>query len=150
MNQSELQHKIDKALERKGIVLNDPEVLEAMEHTESGMRFLPLRVTKSSGISGDALVSAERLGRLRAHTEAILGQICREIAAGNIDADPYWRDEEKNACRYCPFLRACQFEEDRDQRRVLNKLSNDEFWHLLESDETTQKGGESHGNSANA
>lgn len=51
-------------------------------------------------------MSAERLGRLEKHTRKVLEEICRELAAGNIAADPFWRGPEKNACRFCDYAAA--------------------------------------------
>ena len=116
------------------------EELEAMEaRGEGGYRFLPLKVSKTTGaVSGEALASAERLGRLGRHIQAVLGDICREIGAGNISADPFWRGPEKNACRYCDYAAACHFEEGRggDCRRWLPHVKPEEFWENVEQEGT--------------
>ena len=129
------QKAVDKELQRKGLVLDDPEVISAMEPTGGeGYRFLPLKIKRSGEITGEALVSAQRLGRLQKHIERILGDICRELAAGNIAADPFWRGPEKNACRFCDYAAACHFEEGKggDCRRWLPNVSNGEFWENVE------------------
>ena len=134
---SEVQRKkaVDAELTRSGLVLDDPEVLEAMEAFQGeGYRFLPLKVSKRTGeISGDALVSAQRLGRLQKHIERVLEDICKEIAAGNITADPFWRGPEKNACRFCDYASACHFEEGRggDCRRWMPNVKAKEFWEQI-------------------
>ena len=76
-------------------------------------------------ITGEALVSAERLGKLEQHTRQILNDIAAELAAGNIAADPFWRGPEKNACRFCDYAEACHFEEEQsgDRRRWLRPVS---------------------------
>lgn len=143
MDEGSRRRLLDRELVRRGLILEDGDVLEAMEHSEGGPRFLPLRVSARTGkITGDALVSAERLGRLKGHTQAILHQICRELAAGNIDADPFWRGPAKNACLYCPYFQACQFEEKRDHRRWIPSVKNSEFWAWLAQRE---EGGDDHG-----
>lgn len=110
--------------------------------------FLPLRVSARTGkISGEALVSAQKLGRLKQHTQRILAQICGEIARGTIDADPVWRGETRNACQYCEFFQACQFEEHTDRRRWIPSVKNSEFWQWLEQN---QEGGNTHGGETNA
>ena len=148
MDEADRQKRMDKELVRRGLVLDDADVLAAMEHSEGGLRFLPLRVSARTGkITGDALVTAEKLGRLKAHTQAVLKQICREIAAGNIDADPFWRGPAKNACQYCEFFRACQFEETADRRRWIPSVKNSDFWDWLAQRE---EGGEDHGRETNA
>ncbi|MCF0122998.1 MAG: PD-(D/E)XK nuclease family protein, partial [Ruminiclostridium sp.] len=146
MEESARQQKLDSELVRKGLVLDNPEVLEAMEHAQEGIRFLPLKVSAKTGaISGEALVSAEKLGRLKRHTQGILKQICREIAAGNIDADPFWRGPQQNACQYCEYFRACQFEEKQDRVRWIPTVKNTDFWGWLAQEE---EGGEDHGHEA--
>ena len=45
MTEEERRRRVDAALRRKGLLLNSPQVLEAMEHCrETGVRFLPIRV----------------------------------------------------------------------------------------------------------
>ena len=139
MSDEAWRKQLDKELTRSGLVLDDPEVLAAMETPgEKGYRFLPLKVSKTTGaISGEALASAERLGKLGGHIQATLRDICREIAEGNISADPFWRGPEKNACRYCDYAAACHFEPGRggDCKRWLPGLSAQEFWTLVEETE---------------
>ena len=147
MDEGERRALLDKELVRRGLVLANDEVIRAMEHGEGGIRFLPLKVSARTGaITGDALVTAERLGRLRRHTRHVLEDICREIASGNIDADPFWRGPEKNACRYCDYAQVCQFEEGMDRRRWAPTLRANEFWESL----TEEEGGEADGRSADA
>ena len=139
MSDEAWRKQLDKELTRSGLVLDDPEVLAAMETPgEKGYRFLPLKVSKTTGaISGEALASAERLGKLGGHIQATLRDICREIAEGNISADPFWRGPEKNACRYCDYAAACHFEEGRggDCRRWLPQVKSEEFWENVEREE---------------
>ena len=98
---------------------------------EGGFRFLPLKVSKKDGkISGEALATAEQFGKLAKHIQTVLEEICRELARGDITADPYWRGPDKNACRYCEYAAACQFEEGRsgDCRRWMPTVKAGQFW----------------------
>lgn len=128
---------VEKELTRKGLLLDDPAVLEALEFpSESGYRFLPIRVSaKTKAFTGDALVSAEKLGRLKKHIQKILTEICVELRQGTIPADPYWRGASKNACLYCDYAAACHFDESlgEDHRRILPSMRNTEFWEQLEA-----------------
>lgn len=74
-------------------MLNDRGVLDAMETAgEAGYRFLPLRVSKTSGdVTGEALATAEQFGKLGRHIQQVLEDICRELGQGAIAADPFWR-----------------------------------------------------------
>ena len=132
MSDQQWRKELDKELKRSGLVLDDPAVLDAMEPAgEAGYRFLPLKVSKSTGaITGDALATAEQLGKLGRHIQKVLEEICRELARGDISADPFWRGPEKNACRFCEYGAACHFEEGRggDCRRWLPNVKPQEFW----------------------
>lgn len=136
--------QLDRELTRSGLVLDEPAVLSAMEEPgEQGYRFLPLKVSKSTGaISGEALASAERLGKLGSHLQRTLEEICRELAEGNIAADPFWRGPEKNACRFCDYAAACLFEEGRggDCRRWLPSVKSRDFWKQLEEETDGEDG----------
>ena len=132
------QKMVDAELRRKGVVLDDPDVLAAMEDPEEGpIRFLPVRVNRAGQFTGDALVSAERLGKLARHTDHILRQIGQELAAGNINADPFWRGPEQNACQWCDYAAACHFEEGRgcDKKRWLPTVKGEDFWSAVEQEQ---------------
>ena len=135
ISDEELRKRVDKELTRSGLVVNDPQVLEAMEETgEDGFRFLPLKVRKSTGeITGEALASAEQLGKLGKHVQRVLEDICQELAGGSIAADPFWRGPEKNACRFCDYAAACHFEPGRggDCKRWLSHVNAGEFWEQI-------------------
>ncbi|HIT32522.1 MAG TPA: PD-(D/E)XK nuclease family protein, partial [Candidatus Enterenecus stercoripullorum] len=104
------------------------------EHGDGGRRFLPqgaeFQVSRAQ---------LEELDRFVTHT---LRQTAGQMAAGNIAADPFWRDEEHNACRWCDYRAACHFEpECGDSVRYRRKLDGKEFWSWL----SQQEGGEEDG-----
>ena len=128
-----------RELRRKGLVLDSQEVLDAMEHADGGYRYLP--IPSSGRGKDDYLVSLDKLDQLDDYLDRVLEGAAEQLSLGNIDADPYWHDDEKNACRYCDYAAACHFEEccgDKIRRR--RALSAGEFWALLK-----EKGGEEHG-----
>ena len=148
MDPEKRQKELDSKLRRSGLILNDPKVVDAMEHVPLGSdaRFLPVRVSKRTGaISGDALASAVQLGKLQKHIHRILRDIAREIGGGNIQADPWYRDEQSTACRWCDFAPACHFEDGRggERSRYLYKVKGTEFWEQVDEElqETEQEGG---------
>ena len=139
ISDADLRKRVDKELTRGGLIVDDPEILAAMEEPGAeGYRFLPLKVSKTTGqITGEALATAEQLGKLGRHIQRTLEDICQELAGGNISADPFWRGPEKNACRYCDYAAACHFEPGRgeDCRRWMPGVSAQEFWAGLEQPE---------------
>ena len=129
MTDEDIQRSRDKLLRRQGLVLDDRSVLSAMERTEGGYRFLPV----STGRGGsDALVTRPQMDLLDEYITAALRRAAEELARGNIDADPFWRGADKNACRWCDYQAACHFEEGcGDARRFRRGVSAKEFWQWI-------------------
>lgn len=134
MDETARRAAVDKALQRKGLLLGREDVLAAMESPETWGRFLPVKVNRAGEMTGEALATQEQLGALGAHVERVLEDVGRELAAGTVAADPYWRGPEQNACLWCPYAAACQFEPGKggDCRRWGRHLSAREFWDALE------------------
>lgn len=143
MDEAARRKEEDKLLRRKGLVLADGTVLTAMAPPEVMERFLPAKMKADGSLSGEGLASLERLGKLSVHVQRILREVGRELAAGTVTADPYWRSAEENACAHCEYAAACQFEEGRggDCRRWSRSLKSEEFWDALEK-ENEEGGGE--------
>ena len=148
MDPEQRRKALDSKLRRSGLILNDPTVVDAMEHVPLGSdaRFLPVTVSKRTGaISGSALASAVQLGKLQKHIHRILRDIAREIGGGNIQADPWYRGERDTACRWCDFASACHFEDGRggERSRYLYPVKGTEFWEQVDEElqETEQEGG---------
>ena len=136
----ELQSRVEKELHRSGLLLADPAVLQAMEHDAlREPHFLPLRVGKDGSIAG-SVASAARLGKLGNYVEELLHQITREVRDGNIDADPWYKSAEENACAFCDWADACHFQDGRGRDRLhyIRQLKQEEFWQLIE--ETEEEG----------
>ncbi|MGE4352816.1 MAG: PD-(D/E)XK nuclease family protein [Oscillospiraceae bacterium] len=122
-----------KEKRRSGLILNEPELLEAMEHGQE-KKFIPIEFKKGMP-SGDALATAEQLGLLSRYIDETLKALAAELIAGSITADPYYRSQTENACRNCDFLEACYFDEAKDCRRYLTKLKPSDVWQKLRKKE---------------
>ena len=129
-----LQAEREKQLRRSGLLLAEPQVLQAMEHEAlTEPRYLPLRVNKSGDLSG-SLASAAQLGKLGRYVDKLLRDIAGEIRDGVIDADPCCRTEEDSPCRYCDWAPACHFQDGRDGDRLhyILPVKPGEFWQEIE------------------
>ena len=127
----------EKTLRRSGLLLEDPEVLRAMEHEAlTEPHYLPLRVGKDGSISG-GVTSAARLGKLGSYVERLLHQIAREVRDGNIDADPCCHSEDDSFCQYCDWADACHFQDGRDGDHLhyILPVKPEEFWRMLDAEE---------------
>ncbi|MEA4992918.1 MAG: PD-(D/E)XK nuclease family protein [Oscillibacter sp.] len=126
-----------KALRRSGLLLNEPEVLQAMEHDAlTEPKYLPLRVDREGNLSG-GIATAAQLGRLGSYVERLLHDIAAEVRDGVIDADPCCHDENDSVCRFCDWAGACHFEDGRggDRLRYIRKVTAAEFWQELDREE---------------
>ena len=134
ISDEKLKAALESELRRTGLVLGEPEVLRAMEHSALETPcYLPISVKKDGTLSGD-IATAAQLGHLGRYVDRLLHQVAGEIAHGNIDADPYARGPQDSACTYCAFASACYFDESRDKRRQLHKTDSGEFWAMLEKE----------------
>ena len=129
-----------KVLKRSGLLLAEPEVLQAMEHEAlTEPHYLPLRVNKSGNLSG-SIASAAQLGKLGTYVDKLLRQISAEVRQGNIDADPCCHSEEDSFCKFCDWADACHFQDGRDGDHLhyILPVKQEEFWSMLEEEEGTQ------------
>jgi ATP-dependent helicase/nuclease subunit B len=81
---------------------------------------------------GDALATAEQLGRLSDYIDRLLTGMARELRAGSIAADPWYKSDNENTCLYCDYYSACHFDESCDKWRWPAALKAPEFWARLE------------------
>jgi ATP-dependent helicase/nuclease subunit B len=131
-----LQLALQSALRRSGMVLSDPQVLRAMEHSAlESPHYLPIKVKKDGSIA-DGVASAEQLGKLGRYVDRLLHQIAREIGSGSIDADPVAHGLQDRACQHCDFAAACGFQEGRggDRVRYIRSVDPGEFWKFVEEE----------------
>ena len=130
----ELAAMREKTLRRSGLLLSDPQVLEAMEHEAlKTPHYLPVRVGKNGDISG-SIASAARLGSLNRYMDKLLVKLFQELRAGNIDADPCCHSEEDSQCRFCDWADACHFQDGRDGDHLhyILPVKAEDFWRELE------------------
>lgn len=121
-----------KSLRRKGLLLNDTEVLLAMEPSAEKPEFLPVSYDKSGEPKGD-IASVHEWKLLERHVFATVEALADELYGGELTPDPYYRDGMQNACRWCPYGAVCRAE---GERRWLQRIKNaDEFWRKLEANE---------------
>lgn len=119
---------------RSGLVLEDEEVLEAMEPGPE-KRFLPVKFIKNGGYTGASQVATlERFGALSRHIDKTLSRLAAELRSGSVTADPWFRSARDNACAFCDYREACLFDESRDRVRVRTNLTPAEAWKRIEGE----------------
>ena len=125
-----------KELRRSGLLLDNEALKEAWEHGNE-KRYIPIKLRCGKPVP-DSLASLERLGLLDRHIRRTLSGMAKELRAGSISADPFFRSQSDNACLRCDYRGACRFVEGRggERSRFLPKYSPEEVWALMEEGET--------------
>jgi len=139
VTQEELRALQDKALRRSGLLSDNMELLEAMEHgLEGDGRFIPVSVrvkrneTKPTLTARSAVANLEQFGRLARYTHKKLIEMGQLLQQGKVDASPRKRDKTSSYCDWCEYKAACGFDETAgDRARFLKRLTNQEFWERL-------------------
>lgn len=121
-----------KALRRKGLLLDNENVLQAMEPCDEEPVFLPYSYDKNGERTGD-LASRAQLRILEKYVFSTVAALADELAQGNITANPYYCDDLQNACRWCPYRELCA---DGAEKRWLEKIPGpQQFWEILEKED---------------
>ena len=120
-----------KEWKRKGLLLQDEEVLQAMEPGDAMSRLCCSR-KKDGSLSGD-LADRQQLKMLRKYVFAWLGSMVEDIASGNVSPNPYTRGTVHSACAYCPYKAVCQ-DAAEEGRRNYKTMTAQRFWEEVEKE----------------
>ncbi len=120
---------------RRGLLLKDEEILQAMEPGDSPVRMC-YSVKKDGSLSGD-LADREQLSRLEDHVFRVLAEMVEDIVSGNVDPNPYTRGTSHNACTFCPYGAVCH-EKYVEGRRNYKAMSAQRFWEEIEKEGTSR------------
>lgn len=119
----DLTAKWRDALKRKGLVLKDADILEAME--PGGPVRLNVKIKKGE-ISGHVM-DRQQMKQLKAHVFATLRDLVGQIASGNVQPNPYTRGDSFNSCTFCPYKQICRYVTV-PGRRNYAAMNADKFW----------------------
>lgn len=125
------------AWKRKGLLLNDEAVLQAMEPGEKPQR-MSYSIKKDGSLSGD-LADRNQMHLLEGYVFRVLGRLVEDIASGNVEPNPYSRGSAHDACRFCPFGDVCHGGKP-ENRRNYKTMTAQRFWEAVEKEMTTHGG----------
>ena len=125
MKAEEADTKRGKELKRKGLILNDSDVIRAMEPEGSPKR-LSCKTGKDGSLSGD-IADREQFRILKNYVFHVLQKLVGDIASGNIEPNPYCRGTSHDACTYCPYKPVCHFAVVTG-RRNYKAMTAQRFW----------------------
>jgi ATP-dependent helicase/nuclease subunit B len=135
-DEKNILRKKDEAMRRYGLVLDDMDIVRAMEPGAS-RRFIPVKMTANGFDKNSNVASPEQMKLLAEHVEKTLKRLGIELQNGFTQANPYRRGPEQTACDYCEFKPICLFDESngRDRFRSLSGVTKDEFWEQIGKEE---------------
>lgn len=126
-----LQGRRDGEFQRKGLLLQDPAVLDAMEPGyQQASRFLPVKTNAKGETLGD-LASPEQLDLLERFVQKTVCRLADAIFQGEVSPNPVFRGADHGMCTYCDYAHACHLK-SQVTVRVMEKTSREEFWQRVE------------------
>ncbi len=137
-SEADIETEIQKKSRMNGIILNDFDVINAMDESKSGL-FVPARF-RGGEFSG-SLIGLEQLGKLKEKADEILSEMADALRSGEIPAIPSYGKSYDKTCEYCDYKAVCSYEENIPVR-TLNDLKTDEVIKLItEGDESNEVDG---------
>lgn len=125
LTQEEAEKERKTQWKRRGLLLQDEAVLQAMEPGEDPQRMC-YSIKKDGTLSGD-LADREQLRLLKEYIFRVLGRMVEDIASGNVEPNPYTRGSSHNACSFCPYGVICH-EAHVEGRRNYQAMKPQRFW----------------------
>lgn len=127
-----LQAKKDARFQMMGLVLDDAQVLCAMEK-EPGAHFLPVRQSSAGEISGD-LASAAQFDMLQQKIGRLVSEMGTALCTGKIDQHPAQHSSGgRLPCEYCDYVSVCANRRQIEPREILD-VDNHKVFEMLKEE----------------
>ena len=124
LDEEEAAEKRESEWKRRGLLLHDEAVLQAMEPGEQPRR--SYKRNKDGAPTGD-LADREQLKQLEGYVFKVLAKMVEDIASGNVEPNPYTRGSDHDACRFCDYAAICH-RATVAGRRNFKKMDAKWFW----------------------
>lgn len=113
-------------IKTNGILIDDLEVLRAMESDLAG-NYIPVRLKKDGSFyNNSSVISQETMQRLLKTCAQVAGRLAYEIKSGKVTKNPY--KCTLNSCSFCDYASFCRYESgDEGTRYNITKYSEEIF-----------------------
>jgi len=124
----EIQKVRLKKLRRTGLVLKEPELMEAWEASDEKGNTIFMPKHGSSNDKNPWLASGKQFELIFNHIMALLNGMANELHSGELKAQPL-----STACGYCDYAAICRFNDGENGEfcRDKLKLKQDKVWEVL-------------------
>ncbi len=113
---AEIKNQADKELKMSGLVLDNEEIIRAMEAGAKG-RFIPASLNKD-GTRGrfSSVLGEAQLKEVLEYSKRLIATMGQKLTAGTVEASPAMVN--RNSCKFCPYGPVCGREKgDKDTVR---------------------------------
>lgn len=132
-----VKKKAQEELRMKGLLIEEPSLLEAMEQTGEG-RYIPVSRKKDGSYSSSSVVSGAQMQEVLTYIRTLIVKMAGGLRQGCVSAEPLKGDYD--ACAYCPYFAVCGHEEGDGGRMEPRYPRNRERDIVLEKIEREQEG----------
>ena len=118
-----------KESRRKGLVLDDPALLRAMEDSDTP-EYLPVQIRKGEAV-GD-LATKEQFEQLSGFVTERVSQMTDDMLCGSVKPNPIIRGPLVSSCRYCDYRQTCHQDFCPQDKRYIRAVKAEQFWDEVE------------------
>ena len=129
-----------KTMTMNGLVLNNPEIVQAMEADGGGL-FIPVQLKKGGDIhsrSVNSIATLAEFGMLKKRAENLLRRMAETLHSGGIDPCPTI-SKTVDACQYCKYKAICGHEPEDPNRTILPAKNVEILAELKEAEQQEQQ-----------
>lgn len=112
-----VQEEAAKKLRMDGLVLDDAQLITAMEQKAQG-KYLPVALKDGVSARREHVVSEQELYDVMRHIKGLVAAMAGELHNGNVQAVPLSGDTD--ACAWCPYSAVCGHEKEDSSREMKN------------------------------
>ena len=128
ISEEELKKKIMKELKFTGLILDDEDIITALDDNELGVGVIIPEKNRNKG----KFITEGQFALIREYLHKKILEISSDLLDGKISITPY-KKGNKTACDYCKFKPVCQFDTSirGNEYNILTKLNNDEVFERI-------------------
>lgn len=132
----EIQKQKLSQYKMNGFVLEDPQVISAMEQEVKGV-FIPVEKNKNGEYSKrSSQMKLEELGKLEQYVDHLIREMTLHLHQGNIEDYPSYGNGDVSPCEYCDYHSVCGHREE-DERNEIKNYSKDQLMKLFDGEEVS-------------
>lgn len=132
--EQEMQKHLLSQYKMNGFVLEDPDVVQAMEPDMKGV-FIPVEQNKDGSFSKrSSLLRLEELGKLERYVNHLVLRMAEELYHGNIAAQPFYSSGSRLPCEYCEYASVCGQRKNAAAFKPVDELKRDVFFKRIEEE----------------